>query len=37
VKPCVQGRSYNALSITPPDDWANVYISTDTPCATLTS
>ncbi len=37
VKPCVQGRDYNALSITPPDDWANVYISTDTPCASLTS
>jgi oligopeptide transport system substrate-binding protein len=37
VKACVQGRDYNALSITPPDDWANVYISTDTPCASLTS
>jgi peptide/nickel transport system substrate-binding protein/oligopeptide transport system substrate-binding protein len=37
VKPCVQGRDYNALSQTFPDDWAKVYISTDTPCASLSS
>jgi hypothetical protein len=23
----------NAEGLTPPDDWANVFISTDTPCA----
>lgn len=37
VKPCVQGREYNALSQTFPDDWSKVYISTDTPCASLSS
>jgi oligopeptide transport system substrate-binding protein len=37
VKPCVQGRDYNALSQTFPDDWAKVFISTDPSCATLTS
>jgi len=33
IKPCVQGRVLNALGLTPPDDWHNIYISTDTPCA----
>jgi peptide/nickel transport system substrate-binding protein/oligopeptide transport system substrate-binding protein len=32
-KPCVQGVVYNAGGLTPPDDWHNIYISTDTPCA----
>jgi peptide/nickel transport system substrate-binding protein/oligopeptide transport system substrate-binding protein len=32
-KPCVQGVVPNALGQTPPEDWANVYISTATPCA----
>ncbi len=32
-KPCVQGVVPNALGITPPQDWQNIYISTDTPCA----
>ena len=36
-KPCVQGIVDNALNITPPDSWANIYISTDKPCATLSS
>jgi oligopeptide transport system substrate-binding protein len=33
TKPCVQGYAPNAESVVPPQDWANVYISTDTPCA----
>jgi len=33
IKPCVQGRVLNAFGLTPPDDWNNIYISTDTPCA----
>jgi peptide/nickel transport system substrate-binding protein/oligopeptide transport system substrate-binding protein len=32
-KPCMQGVVPNALGQTPPQDWANIYISTDTPCA----
>ncbi len=32
-KPCVVGMFDNAQSLIPPDDWANVYISTTTPCA----
>jgi oligopeptide transport system substrate-binding protein len=32
-KPCVQGMVDNPEGLTPPDDWANVFISTDTPCA----
>ncbi len=32
-KPCVQGVVPNALGITPPQDWANIFISTDSPCA----
>ncbi|QBD74555.1 peptide ABC transporter substrate-binding protein [Ktedonosporobacter rubrisoli] len=35
-KPCVQGVRVNALQLTPPDDWGNVYISTDLPCANVT-
>jgi oligopeptide transport system substrate-binding protein len=33
LKPCVQGLVFNPQSLTPPDDWARVYISTDTPCS----
>jgi peptide/nickel transport system substrate-binding protein/oligopeptide transport system substrate-binding protein len=32
-KPCVQGMVDNAEGLTPPDDWANIFISTDTACA----
>jgi oligopeptide transport system substrate-binding protein len=32
-KPCVQGVIDNAFGLTPPNDWNNIYISTDTPCA----
>ena len=32
-KPCVQGVVQNALGLVAPDDWGNIYISTDTPCA----
>jgi len=32
-KPCVVGTTPNAQAITPPDDWANVYITTDSNCA----
>src|SRR5579875_677382 len=35
-KPCVQGVVNNADENTPPDDWANIYISTDTPCVNAT-
>jgi peptide/nickel transport system substrate-binding protein/oligopeptide transport system substrate-binding protein len=35
-KPCVQGLVPNGSNLTPPDDWANVYISTDTPCVNAT-
>jgi len=31
-KPCVQGIVDNPAGLTPPDDWANVFISTATPC-----
>lgn len=31
-KPCVIGMTGNAFTVTPPDDWSKVYISTDTPC-----
>lgn len=31
-KPCVQGIVDNPEGLTPPDDWANVFISTATPC-----
>ena len=33
LKPCVKGVVFNASGVTPPDDWGNVYISTDTPCS----
>jgi oligopeptide transport system substrate-binding protein len=33
VKPCVTGHVYNAAWLTPPNDWANVFISTNPACA----
>ncbi|MBO0779538.1 MAG: peptide ABC transporter substrate-binding protein [Ktedonobacteraceae bacterium] len=33
LKPCVVGVVDNAQGLTPPDDWANIYISTDSTCA----
>ncbi|MBE3558047.1 MAG: peptide ABC transporter substrate-binding protein [Ktedonobacteraceae bacterium] len=33
LKPCVVGTVDNAQSLTPPDDWANIYISNDPTCA----
>ena len=33
VKPCVQNYTHNAQGLIPTDDWGNIYISTDTPCA----
>jgi oligopeptide transport system substrate-binding protein len=35
LKPCVKGVVFNASGLIPPDDWGNVYISTDTPCTNL--
>lgn len=35
-KPCVQGVFDSPAGIPAPDDWARVYISTDTPCAKAT-
>lgn len=35
-KPCVQGIVDNAQNIIPPDDWAKIYVSTDSPCANAT-
>ncbi|QBD77037.1 peptide ABC transporter substrate-binding protein [Ktedonosporobacter rubrisoli] len=35
-KPCVQGFKITSLQLTPPDDWGNIYISTDSPCANAT-
>ena len=32
-KPCVQGIVDNPEGLTPPDDWANIFISTDPSCA----
>ncbi len=32
VKPCVPGFRPNAEGLVAPDDWGNIYISTDTPC-----
>jgi len=32
-KPCVVGIVDNPQQVYPPDDWANVYISTAKPCA----
>jgi oligopeptide transport system substrate-binding protein len=34
-KPCVTGMIDNAQSLIPPDDWANIYISTAKPCANV--
>jgi oligopeptide transport system substrate-binding protein len=33
IKPCVVGLVPNAQLITPPDDWANIYITTNPICA----
>jgi peptide/nickel transport system substrate-binding protein/oligopeptide transport system substrate-binding protein len=33
LKPCVVGVVDNAQALTPPNDWANIYISTDPSCA----
>ena len=35
-KPCVKGVPPNIQGIAPPDDWANVYITTNPQCANLT-
>jgi peptide/nickel transport system substrate-binding protein/oligopeptide transport system substrate-binding protein len=35
-KPCVWGFRHTAMGFMPPDDWANVYISNDRPCANRT-
>ena len=32
-KACVQGVTLTSFLTTPPQDWHNIYISTDTPCA----
>ena len=32
IKPCVVGFTLNGQQLTPPDSWANVFISTQTPC-----
>lgn len=32
-KSCVQGLVDNPFGLTPPDDWAHIFISTNTPCA----
>jgi peptide/nickel transport system substrate-binding protein/oligopeptide transport system substrate-binding protein len=34
-KPCVQGWTYTSFGLMSPQDWSKVYISTDTPCATI--
>ena len=34
--PCVQGYVNTSFLTVPPQDWHNIYISTDTPCATPT-
>ena len=36
-KPCEQGLVNNPQGLTPPDDWGNVFISTQTPCADTTA
>jgi oligopeptide transport system substrate-binding protein len=35
-KPCVHGVPPNIQGITPPDDWANIYITTNPQCANIT-
>jgi peptide/nickel transport system substrate-binding protein/oligopeptide transport system substrate-binding protein len=35
-KPCVQGFRHTAMSLMPPNDWTNVYISNDRPCVDQT-
>ena len=34
-KPCVVGMVNNAESLTPPDDWSQIYKTTATPCANV--
>jgi peptide/nickel transport system substrate-binding protein/oligopeptide transport system substrate-binding protein len=36
-KPCIAGVVDNPFDLVPPDDWANIYISTATPCADTSS
>ena len=36
IKPCVSGVVDNAQSLTPPDDWGNIYINTNTNCSNAT-
>lgn len=35
-KPCVRGFQHTAMGFMPPDNWAQVYISNDLPCAKQT-
>jgi len=37
LKPCVVGFTLNGQQLTSPDDWANVFISTQTPCGSATT
>jgi peptide/nickel transport system substrate-binding protein/oligopeptide transport system substrate-binding protein len=37
TKPCVQGLVINGTEVIPPQDWANIYISTEMPCASVTA
>ncbi|GHO81743.1 peptide ABC transporter substrate-binding protein [Ktedonobacter sp. SOSP1-85] len=37
LKPCVKGWVDNAQNMTPPDDWANIYKTTDSSCANTNS
>ncbi|GCE49491.1 peptide/nickel transport system substrate-binding protein/oligopeptide transport system substrate-binding protein [Thermosporothrix hazakensis] len=32
-KPCIKGLEDNAQALTPPDDWAKIYITSEQPCA----
>jgi oligopeptide transport system substrate-binding protein len=34
LKPCVVGFVVDHVDVTPPNDWGNTYISTDSRCAT---
>ena len=36
IKPCVTGVVNNAQSLTPPDDWGNIYINTNSNCSNAT-
>jgi peptide/nickel transport system substrate-binding protein/oligopeptide transport system substrate-binding protein len=35
IKSCVVGFFYNAIDLTPPDDWGSVYKTTDPSCANI--